>query len=544
MMKMEILIAGGGFAGAYCARTLARELGSRSIERVGLISEQNILVFQPMLAEVAAATLLPVDVVNPLRQFCKGVNVLRGEIVEIDLDRRRVILDAGQFSRNPVIEFDHLVLAIGTVVDLSRVPGMPEHSRVLKTVGDAIKLRTTVINRLEEANLSDDRDAQRRLLTFVIVGGGYSGVEVAGQMLGMLRAVKPAYHNLRDVPLRVVLVHSGKTLLPEVGEKLGRYAEEKLRARGMEVLLNRRVVSMTAHRVFLDEGDPIETAMVLSTVGNAPNPVVTEFAKRYNLPTEHGRLVTERTLQVKGRDRLWAAGDCAAVPAEAGKFSPPTAQFAQRQGKVMGMNIARHLAGKPLENFHHRNLGQLASIGHHTAVAEIMGMRFSGFIAWWMWRTIYLAKLPGLQRKLRVLIDWTMDLFFPREMSTLQPGPTEMMQEIHLEPGCILCNAGEPARSFYIVKAGRIDLFDGDRLKESVLAGGHFGDRTLEGNGGWPYSAMAAEPSTLVAISRETFEVLVRASNSLHNALVQDGADKRIPANGNSPIQTPAGVAR
>ncbi len=523
-MKFEIVIAGGGFAGAYCAKTLARQLGRDSINRVALVAEQNVMVFQPMLAEVAAATLSPLDVVNPLRQFCRGVNVLRGRITEIDWERRRLLLVPGRFAKTTSVEFKHLVLTLGSVTDLSRVPGMPEHSLMLKNVGDALKLRATAINRLEQANLETDRELLQKLLTFVVVGGGYSGVEAAGQLLDFLQSVKHFYHNLEQVPLRVVLVHSGPNLLPEVGVPLGLYAERKLRARGMEILLNTRVTSITASRVFFNHGDPIDSTTVLSTIGNAPNPVIVELCRSLGLEMYKGRIATKPTMQVIGRERLWAAGDCAAVPLGDQPSSPPTAQFAQREGKCLGRNLARFLRGEKLEPFYHRNLGQLASIGRRTAVAEILGMRFSGFIAWWLWRSIYLFKLPGLQRKLRVMVDWTMDLFFPRDISLLLPPPTELLNDMYLERGDIICHAGEPANSFYIVKDGRVDLFDGDKMIKTIRAGQHFGEHSLLGNGTWHYSAMAAEPTKLVSVGRGAFETLFRSSEAFRRALAEEEA--------------------
>jgi NADH:ubiquinone reductase (H+-translocating) len=526
-MKFETVIAGGGFAGAYCAKTLAHCLGARSVERIGLIAEQNVMVFQPMLAEVAGASLSPLDVVNPLRLFCRGANVLRGKIRGIDLEKRQLTLDAGRYTRNMTVEYEHLVLALGSIVDLSRVPGMPEHSLVLKNVGDALKLRATIINRLEEANLESDRDVLIRLLTFVVVGGGYSGVETGGQILDLVNDVKRFYHDLKRVQIRVVLVHSGPHLLPEVGKSLGQYAERKLRQRGMEIILNARVISMTANKVFLNNGQSIESNTVLSTVGNAPHPVIVDLCKRYGLEDYKGRIVTEPTMQVKGQERLWAAGDCAAVPVKNQPASPPTAQFAQRQGKLLGKNIARCLKEEQPEAFYHKNLGQLAAIGHRTAVADILGMKFSGFIAWFIWRTIYLFKLPGLQRKLRVMVDWTMDLFFPRDISLLLPAPTKLLQEVRLEKGDVVFHAVEPAFSFYIIKDGRIDLFDGDRRFESLTAGQNFGERTLLGDGTWRFSAIAAAPSTLVTVSREAFETFHNSSRAFRDWLERTKAESR-----------------
>ncbi len=525
IMKVEILIAGGGFAGAYCARSIARILGRKGAGRVGLIAEQNIMVFQPMLAEVAGSSLSPLDVVNPLRLFCRGVDVLRGRITDIDLTEQRLTLDAGNYTNNTIVEFEHLVLALGSVVNLSQVPGMPEHAQVLRNVGDALRLRSTVISRLEEANLESDETILRRLLTFVVVGGGFSGVETAGQILDLVQGAKAYYHNLRSAKLRVTLVHSGSRLLQEVGESLGLYAERKLRQRGMEIILNARVTSMTSSKVFLNTGQVIESATVLSTVGNAPHPLIAGLCNKHGLEACKGRIVTLPTLQVKGRERLWAAGDCAAVPVNGQPASPPLAQFAQRQGELLAHNLVRHLSGGKLRPFAHRNLGQLASIGNRMAVAEMMGFRFSGFIAWFIWRTVYLFKLPGLQRKLRVMVDWTMDLFFPRDISLLVPDPTELLQEVHLEKGETVFQAGEPALSFYIVKEGRVDLLNGEALDKTVTRGGHFGARGLLGDGVWHHSARAAEPTTLVSVSRTAFTTLASFSSTFRQSLGQSPAE-------------------
>lgn len=518
-MKFQVVIAGGGFAGVACAKAIVRGTKSHCVDRVALIAEQNVMVFQPMLAEVAAAAISPLDVVNPLRQFCPAVNVLRGKIKQIDLEKKQLRLETGRFSSDLFVEFEHLVLTIGGIVDLSRVPGMPEHAYVLKNVGDALHLRAALINRLEQANLESDNDVIRRLLTFVVVGGGFSGVEMAGQMLDLFADVKRFYHNLSRATVRVILVHSGPRLLPEVNESLGLYAERKLRQRGLEIILNSRVVSMTAHKAFLHDGTTIESNLVLSTVGNAPHPVMVKLCSDYGLPTIKGRVVTEPTMQVKGRDWLWAAGDCAAVPSNNQPTSPPTAQFALRQGRVMGENIIAHLDGGKLKPFKHKNVGQLASIGHRTAVAEIMGMHFSGLLAWFIWRTIYLMKLPGFQRKFRVVVDWTIDLFSPRDISLVIPYTTKLLQEVYLEKGDLVFQAGEPAFSFYIVKAGKIDVFIGDTQMGSFSEGQTFGQHTLLDSGTWEFSAVAAEPSTLVAVSRDAFETFYKSSENFRDWL-------------------------
>src|ERR1700761_3238416 len=233
----EVLIAGGGFGGAYCGKYLGIHLGAKAYKRAALIADQNVLAFQPLLAEVVGASLNPLDVVTPLHLFCRGTNVMQGLIVDIDLPGKSVILNAGHFTPNSVVTFDHLVLALGGKVDVSRVPGMTEHGFILKNAWDAVRLRTAIIERMEEANLFADAETKARLLTFVVVGGGYSGVETAGQILDLVHDIKPLYFNLSKVKARVILIHSRSHILPEIGENLGIYAETKLKERGMEILL-------------------------------------------------------------------------------------------------------------------------------------------------------------------------------------------------------------------------------------------------------------------------------------------------------------------
>jgi NADH dehydrogenase len=539
-LNFDVLIAGGGFAGVYCAQTLAKRLGKEeSRKRIGIVADHNYMVFQPMLAEVAGSSISPRHVVNPIRSLCRSVNVLRGSIIEVDLPARTLTLNAGMFSPSVTVGFGHLVLALGGIVDLSRVPGMPEHAYLMKSIGDAQELRGAVIDRLEEATLQQDETAIKRLLTFVVVGGGYSGVETAGQILDLIQGINRFYPRIARPDYRVILVHSGKHLLPEISEDLGRYCEKNMLARGVEIILNARVTSMTASKVTLGSGQVLESYTVVSTVGNAPHPIIVDLCKQNNIPTEKARIITDPTMRVQGFDHLWAAGDCAAVPMAAAKgaskqtssdaampgspfaakeYCPPTAQFAYREGICLGKNLADILKGtsNPPRPFKFKGLGELASIGHQSAVADIMGHRFSGLIAWFMWRTIYLMKLPGLDRKLRVMIDWTLDLFFPRDITLLRSRTTDVLQEVHLEKGDPVFHSGEPAMSFYVVKKGRINLNDGDGTVMSIGPGEHFGERALLHDHKWRFNAVAAEPTVLVSLEAKIFQAISSASESIH----------------------------
>lgn len=510
-MHYDVVIAGGGFAGAYCAQTLGKLLGKGAEKRVALVAQRNVLVFQPMLAEVAGASLGPAAVVQPLRLMCRQVDVLQGSIHKIDWAAKSISLDGGRFTRNHSLTFDHLVLALGSVSDFSRVPGMTDHGRPMKSVADAIRLRATLINRLEEANLVEDPAQRDRLLTFVVVGGGYTGVETAGQVFDLLRGSIKFYANLRDLRPRVVLVHSHASLLAEIGPKLGDHALGVLKRRGIEVRLNTRVDEVTASRVGFTDGDGIDTHTVISTIGNAPHPVVLDLCRQLGLETERGRVPTDDTMRVRGQTDLWSAGDCAAVPwNDRGtvKTSPPTAQIAQRQGRQLGQNLARALDGQPLRPFTYRYLGQLATIGEHEAVAEVLGFRFSGFFAWWMWRSIYLSKLPGTLRKLRVMIDWTFDLVFPRDLSLVLPPPEEVLRSIHLGRDEVLFERGVPSRAYFYVRKGEIRLTAPGEPDRLLGPGAVIDQAHVDETGDWTAGATATGGADVVVLRGAAFELL------------------------------------
>jgi NADH dehydrogenase len=439
------------------------------------------------------------------------VNVLQGGIQKIDWASRQLTVDGGRFTRNHLVGFDHLVLALGSVTDMSRVPGMADHAWPMKNVADALRLRAAVINRLEEANLVEDETLRRRLLTFVVVGGGYTGVETAGQLQELLGEVRHLYANLRDTRPSVILVHSRAHLLEEIGDKLGDYAQRVLEKRGMEVRLNARVTEVTASKVILQDGGFIEAHTVVSTVGNAPSPVVLALAKQLGLETDRGRLVTAPDMRVKGVDRLWAAGDCAAVPWEdrgVMKVAPPTAQLAMRQGRQLGKNLARVLAGGEPVAFAYRYMGQLATVGGREAVAEIFGLHFSGFFAWWLWRTIYLAKLPGMGRRLRVMIDWTFDLFFARDISVVLPPAEDVLRAVHLEKGESLFEAGQTVRAFFLVKRGSLTVQRPGGAEETLGAGAVVDQAYADESGLWRVGAAAAESADVIVIRGRALEML------------------------------------
>lgn len=518
----DVAILGGGFAGVYAARSLAKKARKAGHKiSIALVAEENHMVFQPMLPEVAGATLSPRHVVNPIRNLCPLAHVYKAQATALNFEQRSLTIAAGDFVGSIELRFKQLALCVGAKIDLSRIPGMQEHALLMQNVGDAMRLRAHFISRFEEANLATDLEVKRRLLTFVVVGGGYSGVETAGQLIDLGRAINKHYKNVDWKDCRLVLVHSKGHLLPTLHEKLGQYTAEKLSHRGVDIALERRAKAVTANKIYLDDGSEIDTNTVVCTVGNAPHPLLLSLDGNPEVELERGRLKVGQDLGAPGLDWLWAAGDCAAIPQKDGSTCPPTAQFAMREGIKLGQNIAARIQNKDTTPFHFKALGELASIGHMSAVAEIKGIRFSGFIAWWMWRTIYLMKLPSLERKIRVMVDWTMELFFPRDINLLNPRYSSDISETYLEPGDSLFKKGDPAFSFYIVKSGAIEIRDEGKVITTIRSSQHFGERALLENKPYYFDATATEATTLVSIRSSVFKQIVQADAAFASALEQ-----------------------
>jgi NADH dehydrogenase len=408
--KAKILILGGGFAGVETARHLETMLSPDEAE-LQLVSRDNFVLFTPMLHEVAASDLDITTIVNPVRNMIRRTQFMQAEVQSIDFETHGVTVAHGEDSHTHRLDFDQLIIAMGSVTNLSGIADLESHALTMKSLEDAILLRNRMIAHLEEADPDCAAESRNALLTFVVVGGGFAGVETIGAMHDFLSSALRSYSNLRASMLRVVLVHSGPHLLPELGERLGQYAEEKLRARGIEILTQQKVASVTAAAVTLKDGTSIPTTFVVWTAGSAASPQIAALA----CVNAAGKLETNEMLQVVSSPGVWALGDCATVPDGNGGFHPPTAQHALRQARTLATNITATLRGKPLRPFIFKTLGQLAAIGRRTGVAQIMGHRISGFAAWWMWRTIYLAKLPRFEKRLHVALNWTFDLLFSKD---------------------------------------------------------------------------------------------------------------------------------
>ncbi len=413
--KRRVVILGGGFGGISAAQRLERIFyRDRGLE-ITLVSQSNYLLFTPMLAEVASSGLEAQHISAPVRASCPHTRFYRSEVTAIDTSERMVWMRSGPTLPEEALPYDHLVLALGSIPNYYGLPGLEEHSFSMKTLEDASRLRNHVIGMLEHADSEPDEAERRRQLSFVVAGGGFAGTETIAELFDLAHSVLRFYPNLRADELRFVLIHSRDRILPELSAELGDYAQRKLQARGIEFMLNSRVAGATPQGVLVDKEDLLPTCTLVWTAGNQPNPLLKTLPCERN---QAGAVVVDGTLELDGLDNVWAVGDCAQIPDpdSEGRFYPPTAQHAQREGKVVADNIAASMRGKPLKRFRFRTIGVLVGLGHRTAAAEIRGLRFSGLLAWLMWRSIYLGKLPGMEKKVRVSLDWTIDLFFPRDI--------------------------------------------------------------------------------------------------------------------------------
>jgi NADH dehydrogenase len=427
----RIVLLGGGFGGVYCAMHLERLLKRRRDVEITLVSRDNFFLFTPMLHEVAASDLDITHIVSPLRALLKRSSVLVGDVREIDVQRRTVAVAHGFSQHRHEIAFDHLVVALGSTTNFYGLPGLDRHALTMKTLGDAIHLRNRVIATLEEADTECAADTEG-LLTFVVAGGGFAGVETMAAVNDFVREALRFYGRLSPERVRMILVHAGPTILPELGQALGEYAQRKLAARGVDIVVNATVAAVDATGVTLADGRRIPSRLIVWTAGTSPHPLL----RGLPCPLDRGRIVVDETLAVPNWPGVWALGDCAVVPnPRTGKPHPPTAQHALRQAKTAARNIAAALDGRDAERFEFTTIGQLAAIGRRTGVARLFGCNFSGFVAWWLWRTIYLSKLPRLDRKLRVAIDWTLDLIFAKDFvqflaERATPVSTEAMDHV------------------------------------------------------------------------------------------------------------------
>ena len=427
-----IVILGGGFAGISVARRLEGLLRPGEAELV-LLSRENFSLFTPMLPEVTSGELEVRHIVTPIRTQLHRTQFVLSEVLEIDVTRRTILYEHVLTGETETLVYDHLVLALGSSTSTFGLPGVAERVFALKTLEDAESLRNRLVWLLELADTIRDDAYRRRLLTIAVVGGGFTGVETAGEIFELFRSVLCFYPNIGKHEVKIALVEAGPTLLAGLPPKMGIYSRRVLERRGIEVLLGDGVALADDGGLQLQSGRRIETATIIWSAGVAPSPTIAKLG----LPlTKRGAVMTGADMLVSGSDGVWALGDCASIPDGEGGAYPMTAQHAIREGPLLAENLVAVLRGRPTKPFRYNSLGMMAALGGRRAVAQLpRGAVLTGFFAWFLWRTYYLSRLPGLDRKMRVAFDWTLEILFPRDIAELRVYTRKAQEEADKEAG-------------------------------------------------------------------------------------------------------------
>jgi len=508
----RILILGGGFGGVYTAMTLERLLKRDPSVEIRLVSKENYLVFQPLLPEVISGSIGILDTITSIRRLCPNTSLYNREVISIDLKNKIVTTSSGFRPRPYQLEYDHLVIALGKITSFIGQPGIQEHALPFKYLGDALVLRNHIIHALEEADIETDPDLRRAVLSFVVAGGGFSGVEVVAEMNDFVHACARSFRNINPEEIRVVLLHAGPLILPELPEDLARFAQRLLQRRGVEIHLNTRLAGATAEYALLDGGKKIPTKTLVSTVPSAPNPLVTALPCK----KENGRIVVNKYLEVPEYPGVWAVGDCAWIPdPKASLPCPPTAQHAIREARCLAKNIVATMRGHPKQAFAYRALGKLGALGHRSAVAEILGVKLSGMVAWLLWRAIYLMKMPGLDRKIRVATDWFLDLILPPDIVQIKTEKSGGIGREHFEPGEVIFRQGDRGDRLYIIVDGEVEI-----VKEEIGKGEITLARRGPGDCFGEMALVSDTPRTATVRSRTSLNVLTMHREAFHALFV------------------------
>ena len=513
----KILILGGGFAGVYTAKAL-NKIGLKDCE-IELISDNNYFIFQPLLPEVAAGTLNSADAVTPIRQMLKGIKFRNAEVSSIDFQSKKVYIYQGFKKSIHFIPYDHLVIALGQISNLEIVPGLKNHAFKMRSLQDAHDLRNHIIGCLELADVTNDKKLRERLLNFVVIGGGFSGVETIGEIKEMIDRLIPYYGSLTKNEVNLHIVEFASQLLPDMDKNIGDYTYKKFKRKKINIHLNTSLEEVTAYRVFLSNKRSILSHTVISTIGSS----VSNIIKNSGLELEYGKIVTDGFFKVKNQKNVWAIGDAALIPNKDKKqmlfkqkkiaFAPPNAQFAVRQGRLLAFNISNFIKNKKLKEFQYTSKGSLASLGSRDGVGKVYFLTVKGLLAWLIWRIFYLSFIPSFSTKIRVFFGWIVESILPRNAVMTRSLKNDSVRYQNFKKGDIVFEEGMIADGFYIVLKGSFkNTFrkekTGKNFQKFYKVNDHFGARVILSGDRRTGTIEALEDSKVVKIDKKTFGIL------------------------------------
>ena len=531
--RPRLVCLGGGWASLYCVRALRRAIARGQID-VTVVGRDNFHIFHGFIAEMLTGRIQPGQIISPARRMFPPARFHNAEIEAIDLDRRIVTTARHLDGRRYELAYDHLFVALGSIDDLSRYPGIAEHTFKLKTYPDCFRVRNQILSMLELAEIEPDEEERRRLLSFVVVGGGYGGIEVAAELHDFIGVVaKREYPHIDPAEARVVVVHRGARILPELIEtqpRLVRYAERYLTGRGLELRLGTGLAAATPEEAVLTDGERIATRTIISSAGTALSPLLDAFAVERD---ERGRLCTDAFLRVRGLDGVWAAGDCAAVPHPVQGTCPSLAIFAMTQGKQAGRNLLRSIRGRPLRPYRFTGLGDACGLGRRRAVAHIKGIPVTGIPAWILWRTFFLRYVPTMDRKLRILLDWVLTPFFGRDVVEMRIREPFGIRRQHYEIGQDIVRQGERGQQLFFIWKGEVEVLQRDAEGTHRLArlgpGEHFGEISVFHGMRRTATVRALTPVEIIAMGAQEANVLGEIVRPFGEEV------ERLPGSGSAP---------
>lgn len=441
--RKRVLILGGGFGGVYTARHLERLWRGAGPIEITLVNRDNYFVMTPLLFEAGSGVLEPRHAVNPIRPLLATTRFVEAEVQRVDMERKCVSVQPPGTAEVYELGFDHLVIALGGITNTSLVPGS-ESAQTFKTLGDAIYLRNHVIQQFEKADIEPDPQRKQAQLTFVIVGAGLVGLELMGELTTFVAGVAKLYKHVNYNEIRFEMIEAGPRIAPEFDDALADYSANVLKRRGVRLRTNTKVSRINPNSIELPDGARIEAQTIVIATGVAPSPMVAAIVGLQK--DKKGRLLTEATMRAVGRPDVWALGDCAVIPDPTGKPYPPLAQHALREAKCLAENITAAIRGEgEPKPFVYESKGTLAALGHFKGAGKVYKFKIHGFLAWWVWRTYYLFRMPHWSRRLRVVIDWTVALFFRNDVVQLDLRPGNRLPAAPKDAGQPAPTPPEPA---------------------------------------------------------------------------------------------------
>ncbi|CAK0781197.1 NADH dehydrogenase [Gammaproteobacteria bacterium] len=519
----RVLCLGGGYVAAYLVKALKAAIQDGRVQ-VMIVDRNNFHTFHGLIAEMLACKIQPGQIISPARRLFAPADFHNAEINAIDIEQQIVTTRRRLDGREYVLPYDHLVIGLGSMDDLSRYPGIAQHSFRLKSYWDCFRIRNHILKMMELASIEEDPEERRRLLSFVIAGGNYAGVEVASELEEFLHALaRQHYRLLNPNELRITLVHSGEHLLPELAERyprLARYATRFLEGLKIQIRYRCRVAAATPIEVVLNDGTRLSTRTIISCVGNAQSPLLDSLPGERD---ERGRVKTNELARLPGHNNLWAGGDCAAIPHPLGGTCPPLAIYAMTAGRQIGRNILRTLENRPLERYTFTGLGDACSLGHRRAVGHLKGIQLTGLPAWLVWRCFMLIYLPTWERRIRALLDWLTWPWIGRDIVSIEPDRTLGLEEALYEPGQTIIQQGEVGTALYVIQSGTVILSQeapsGERILGTLSDGGHFGEVAVFENRQRTATVRAQTRVRLIVIRQDTAQLLSGKVCDFHRIL-------------------------